>query len=157
MVTSQLRYIGTRFSLRVDSCEIHIGHLALKRVISLPAGDHPALHYNYRPWRAYIPDQDHILVLNLEASSLTRHLLSYRVRNFEVGFPPGSIPSQDMWNLWWAKLYQGKYSPRSMVSPVTFHSTTRSTPIYHHHPGLVPWGQLVAGMRNGLSLTPPHT
>jgi hypothetical protein len=50
---------------------------------------------------------------------------------------PGSIPSQIMWDLWWAKWHWGRFAPSTSVSLANSHSTVCSKLTIIYHPGLV--------------------
>jgi hypothetical protein len=50
---------------------------------------------------------------------------------------PGSSPSLVMWDLWWTKWCQGRFSPSTSVSPANLHSTNCSTITLVYHLGLV--------------------
>jgi hypothetical protein len=56
-----------------------------------------------------------------------------------------------MWNLWWRKLYWGRFPPRTDVS-LANHSTDWSAHIIHHHPGVVQQDLFAPNI--GLSCTP---
>jgi hypothetical protein len=48
-----------------------------------------------------------------------------------------SSPGLVMWDLWWTKWRQGRFSPSTSVSPANLHSTNCSTIILIYHLGLV--------------------
>jgi hypothetical protein len=70
---------------------------------------------------------------HLYLSTKLHCVTSQQIRNCEVPWrlphnssSSGSIPGQDLWDLWWTKWYWGRFSPNTSVSPANSHSTKYS-------------------------------